>query len=90
MDSRNTKIGEHNPMVCNLGRICQENVLRFEVAMDDTFLMKVAKSTNHLANNDSCVKLFGCPMAKQEGHEIAPGGKFREGIAIFMRSVMPR
>jgi hypothetical protein len=51
--------------------------------------MKVAKSTNHLANNDSCVKLFGCPMAKQEGHEIAPGGKFREGIAIFVRSVMP-
>ena len=22
-------------------------------------------------------------MAEQEGHEIAPGGKFREGIAVF-------
>lgn len=45
-------------MAADLRRVGQQNILRLQVAVHNTLLVEILKTSNHLSNDDSRVELI--------------------------------
>jgi hypothetical protein len=62
----------------------KENVLRFDIAMDDLLLMDVVKSFADLSDNGTCFCIFHAIVLPQELEKLASSTVFDQQIDVFL------
>ncbi len=82
--SRRTKVGQQNPVTVYLGRVGEKYILRFQVAVNYAFLVKILKPSNHLPNDDTGIQLMDSGiMPIDERPQVSSRSKLGERITVI-------